>query len=1079
MEIGVGPFLLGQPLGRGGMGTVYRGRHEASGLPVAIKVVRGSSDPRFLAAFEREVEAVAALDHPAVVRVFDHGTIGTATARASGGRLQAGVPYLAMEHAGAGSLLPASQRSWTQARATLLRILDALAHAHARGVIHRDLKPQNLLVAHRRDLYPGLKLADFGLAHPLDADGPLAAGAGTPCYMAPEQVARRWRDFGPHTDLYALGALAWELVTGLPPFTGEDVAGIVRQQLQAPVPPLRPRFGVPDGLEELLGTLLTKDPRHRPDSAAAVARSLLGLGDATGEQDFAPPHHDDRSTLLFTLVPLEGDSELTEEVPLEDAPVVGVVEPPRPAARDVGDWREREPDRPPELLGVGLGLFALRPPPFVGRDEERDRLWTELRRVCVDGTTRVVVLEGPPGVGKSRLAAWLGHRAAELGAAGVWRAAHAEGAAHQGALEAMMERVVRVVGLPPAEASARAARFGDPEEVVALATGHAADPVAVACRAIRDHAGARPLIVWLDDAHHEPAALQLAEQLLAADLASPRPVLAVLTVDSDGLVDRPLIQRAVAQLSARTGALRLAVDALDPEQIRRLVRQTLGLDLPLISRVVDRSGGNPRLALGILRDWVDRGLLVPTSTGFDLTATDVDGSPGDLREVWARRVAPTLTRMSAQGRTAAAVAAALGRAFAWSEWRAACRAFGVPPDPRALSELARRGLLVREADSGRFVDEVVRRLVLDGHETPALHLACAAAVPSEAHERLGLHLAAGGRHEQAYAPLFEGVSARMHAEDYGGGLRLLDVAASALRAAGVDAEDPRWGKLASAQVLCRYNAWDLERALEEGLTALQRAPRVEAWVPYRVRLLHGASVCAFRLGRLDEAWAWSKEALQLGPDLPMKVNLLRSLAHIAQARGELRRARRLTAAYGALAVQRGDLSMQSSAENDLGALATRLGDPAAAERHLRQAIALCEQTGDRDIVIGLCNLAGMLVGDGRDEEAHALALDALARARDGISAFHLAAATVVTLRTAVAVGDAAVWQALLPRVGPLLRAARLVDRSIAEALTECFRAMRSDDPVGSRIAGELALAQHQGLGHLDEAASITAELRGA
>ena len=216
--IALGPFDLVEPVGRGGMSEVWRGVHRDQDVAVAVKVLTadGARVDRFLAALRNEVRAAAGLDHEHVVRILDHGEIPTETAAGSAGRLVAGSPYLVMEWASGGTLSSGPMpRSWEELRETLSTLLAALAHAHARRVIHRDLKLSNVLRCLPDDLRPGLKLADFGIARPRnveeEANAPIG---GTVGYMAPEQLLGRWHDQGPWTDLYALGCMAFKLAGG-------------------------------------------------------------------------------------------------------------------------------------------------------------------------------------------------------------------------------------------------------------------------------------------------------------------------------------------------------------------------------------------------------------------------------------------------------------------------------------------------------------------------------------------------------------------------------------------------------------------------------------------------------------------------------------------------------------------------------------------------------------------------------------------------------------------------------------------------------------------------------------------------
>ena len=294
--IPLGPFLLRRCIGRGGMAEVWSGVHAAQGVPVAVKVMTGerARNPVYRAAFRNEVQSVASLDHPGIVMVFEHGEIGPETDEASRGLLPAGSPYLAMELSEGGTLasLPVDDWTWNEARQVLRALLDALAHAHARGVVHRDLKPTNVLVFGGGGAVPRLKLADFGLAQAFERQtNPDSTGfvCGTPSYMAPEQLRGEARDYGPWTDLYSLGCLAWALVTGQPPFAAVLIQ-LVRLQLEEEPPPFAPLFPVPAGLEAWMRRLLAKDPGRRFLQAADAAWALQRLeGGGPGGSREAPP----------------------------------------------------------------------------------------------------------------------------------------------------------------------------------------------------------------------------------------------------------------------------------------------------------------------------------------------------------------------------------------------------------------------------------------------------------------------------------------------------------------------------------------------------------------------------------------------------------------------------------------------------------------------------------------------------------------------------------------------------------------------------------------------------------------------
>lgn len=266
----IGPYVLSAPLGQGGFGAVYEGIHRETGARVAIKLLHGSKqlEPEVQNRFVREVGLLQRLDHDNIVRHHEAG-------------LHEGNIYCAMELVECGTLkdvLAARGKiPWREAAEVALEVCRGLDHAHQCGCVHRDLKPANLYLSEDGKV----KLGDLGLARDLDKSRLTADGktVGTWRYMPPEQIMGE-EEIDGRLDLYALGCIVVEMVSGRVPFDGENFAEVFDQHLES-VPP---RLDVleaecPKALADLIEHLLEKRPADRPENASAVARRLERLLD--------------------------------------------------------------------------------------------------------------------------------------------------------------------------------------------------------------------------------------------------------------------------------------------------------------------------------------------------------------------------------------------------------------------------------------------------------------------------------------------------------------------------------------------------------------------------------------------------------------------------------------------------------------------------------------------------------------------------------------------------------------------------------------------------------------------------------
>lgn len=277
----MGPFEIEQRIGIGGMGTVYRAVYTKTGQRVALKVLSPdlAADEKLIARFEREVAILKKLRHPHIVRYFGSGRQGAQR-------------YYIMELVDGGSLAEVLREKgrlpWEDVIRYGVQICGALEHAHGEGVIHRDLKPGNLLL----DLRDRIKLSDFGIARDNTATALTAAGktVGTFAYMAPEQI-QGVPPISIKTDLYALGCVLFELLTGRPPFQAESDVNLLFQHLKEDPPRIMPLvIDCPIWLESLVLQLLEKDPAKRPRDAMATQMALREVEEKVARQESVSSH---------------------------------------------------------------------------------------------------------------------------------------------------------------------------------------------------------------------------------------------------------------------------------------------------------------------------------------------------------------------------------------------------------------------------------------------------------------------------------------------------------------------------------------------------------------------------------------------------------------------------------------------------------------------------------------------------------------------------------------------------------------------------------------------------------------------
>jgi ABC-type transport system substrate-binding protein/serine/threonine protein kinase len=648
--------IIGE-LGRGGMGVVYRAHDPLLNREVAVKLIPPTLlSPETEQRFQREAQLVAQMDHPAVVPIFDFGK-------------HEGSLFFVMP------VVQGTNLRWFEREGALtlgevidigIQVAEALEYSHSRGVIHRDIKPENIMVVREDSVRVRVRIMDFGLARGATESRITKTGtiAGTLSYMSPEQVAASSVD--QRSDIYSLGTVLYECLTGEPPFSGELQSILYRIVHEIPQPLRSLGADINEDLEALILTCIAKDPGRRPQRASEVADSLRRC-----------------QTRLH-------QSDLGKSV----------------------------------VLTKTLMLTRVAPSPFIGREKEQAELQKRLN-AAISGECQFVVVSGEPGVGKTRLLDEIENLAKARKLLVLHgRSIEQDGAfPYQGFCEAIQEyfrqkdtfsspdNLIELSDVAPdlvtlfpmlTEISEiRAAATGDSK--LAQTSGsqgpeNRTQVFELLARTLTRLAAGKPLILFLEDLHAAEISIEALQYIVRR--LGPTPTLIVGTYRTSEVASRshPLLR----MLDSFRGDRRFSAIALGPfsPTEHRLFLETLiggpKLADSLVEKLYEGTEGNPFFTKELVRSLLDSGGISKDQTGAWSLGAATDLSTGDLPATIQQAVERRIERLPEDLREILSIASVIGKAFDSRDLEALAGAKEVED---AIDCLVDEGLLEEERES--------------------------------------------------------------------------------------------------------------------------------------------------------------------------------------------------------------------------------------------------------------------------------------------------------------------------------------------------------------------------------------------
>jgi ABC-type transport system substrate-binding protein len=851
-------------LGRGGMGVVYKAHDPLLNREVAVKLI----PPAMLSTeaeqrFQREAQLVAQMDYPAVVPIFDFGK--------HEGSLFFVMPVVQ------GTNLRGFLREQTLTLGEVIdigiQIAEALEYSHARGVIHRDIKPENVMVSREEGGRVRVRIMDFGLARAAAESRITKTGtiAGTLAYLSPEQVASA-SGVDHRTDIYALGTVLYECLTGEPPFSGELQSILYRIVHEIPQPPRSMGAPINEDLESLILSCIAKEQSKRPQRAAEVAEALRRCQGRLH------------------------DSDLTKSVLLTRTLVL-----PRPALS-----------------------------PFIGREKELAELQSRLN-AAIAGECQFVVVGGDPGAGKTRLLDEIENLAKARKLLVLHgRSVEQDGAfPYQGFCEAIQEYFRQrdtaistsgsidlsdlasdLVALFPMLTEISDIRSAITGESKLMRVGEAQGAenrthiFEVLARTLTRIAGGKPLIIFLEDLHSAEVSIEALQYIVRR--LGPTPTLIVGTYRSTEVDARHPLTRMLESFRGDRRFSSIALGSLSPSDHRLFLETLIGgpdLSDELTKRLYEGTEGNPFFTKELVRSLLDSGGIGKDITGTWTLSAETGISTDSLPATIQQAVEKRIERLPEDLREILSIASVIGKTFDFADLEALA---GDNEDlEKAVDRLVEDGLIEEERESRgdrlTFSSAVVRDVLyssISRRKRRSLHRKYAEQIEKR-------H---GGRLERVYPRLvyhFSQGDVPDKTVEYG--LRLaknaLDAfsAEEAARSAKTALEflDEEWDGSRSTEGEARLllaqahrMAGEVDGALKETEAAIKIFER-ENETQRAVAALVFATETAWQERRVEETTRWAPRAIEAARaigDTESLRHLLSGAATIANFRGEYERA---------------------------------------------------------------------------------------------------------------------------------------------------------------------------------------------